>query len=158
MGVLAAIRQNGLSLQHAPEELQGDRALVQVAVEECGEAIRFASEELKLDREISLAAVRRSATALPLVPLYFQNDYDFVLDAARGNGDVLHYASNPELCRDNKIVKAAEDFWRERSGKVESATSPRRADVFVRTTERANARDYEKRMKSGGALGVRMHP
>jgi hypothetical protein len=158
--VLTAVRQNGIALQYASEELRQDREVVESAVGETGEAIQYAAEELRLDREIALNAVRRSATALPLVPLWFQNKRDFILDAVKANGDALRFVQSLELSKDHEIVEAADAYWRGLHGEVEIATSPRRADLFLRPAHRASARNYEKLMSGnrGGALGVRPHP
>jgi hypothetical protein len=43
-------------LQHASEELRGDREVVLAAVQQNGGALRYASEELRGDREFMLAA------------------------------------------------------------------------------------------------------
>ena len=49
--------QDGLTLRHAPAELQADREVVLAAVAQNGEALYHASAELRADREVVLAAV-----------------------------------------------------------------------------------------------------
>merc|ERR1711865_1000126 len=139
--------------------LRANRSIVLAAVQECGEAIRFAGgEDLKWDRELALAAVERSASALKLIPVWYQNDHSFILDAVRANGDAIHLVSNKELCKDRHIVEAADKYWQSRAGKVDPLSSPRRGDLFLMPAARAFAQDYQKLMKTGGALGVRTHP
>ena len=56
--VLAAVKQNGLSLLYASKELQNDREIVLAAVNQNSCALKHASKELQNDREIVLTAVR----------------------------------------------------------------------------------------------------
>lgn len=131
---------------------------MEIAIAECGDAFQFASEELKFDKDIAMAAVLRRASALKLIPLWFQNHRDFIFDAVRTNGDVLRFVTNPELRQDRHIIKAAHDYWQQHDGKVDVTTSPRRGDAFLRPAHHSHCRDYEGLMKSGGELGVRLHP
>ena len=50
-----------LLLNHATEELKGDREIVMAAVSQYGWALEFATEELKGDREFVMAAVSKMA-------------------------------------------------------------------------------------------------
>jgi hypothetical protein len=77
--VLAAVRQNGEALQHAPESLQADREVVLEAFRQNGEALKYADEELLADRE-------------------------FVLEAVKENAEVFEYAAK-ELQKDKKLKK-----------------------------------------------------
>nr|NGY94864.1 hypothetical protein [Neochlamydia sp. AcF84] len=47
--VLAAVRQNGLALDHASPELQNDREVVLIAVQQNASAVQYASQELQND-------------------------------------------------------------------------------------------------------------
>jgi len=158
--VLTAVRQNGLSLQFAVEELRGDREVLDAALEECGEAFRFASEELRLDRKVAMGAVLRTPSALPELPSHFQNSHDFILEAVRGNAEVLGFVKNAQLCKDQQIVQAKMDYWQAKSGQVDTASSPKRAEPFLITMERNRASNYEWQMACGrgGAIGLRKHP
>ncbi len=72
--VLAAVSQNGLALQYASEELQGDRNIVLAAVSQDGLALLFASEELQGDRNIVLAAVNQNGIALEYAKFGLRRD------------------------------------------------------------------------------------
>ena len=61
--ILAQVSRDGYALQHATEEMKGDREIVMAAVSQIGFALRYATEEMKGDREIVLTAV--SQTGLP---------------------------------------------------------------------------------------------
>ena len=61
--VLATVRQNGVLLEYASEELRGDREVVLAAVQQNGVALGYASEELRTDHEIALAAVQNGLLA-----------------------------------------------------------------------------------------------
>ena len=66
--VLAAVRQNGLALQYAPENLKADSAIVLAAVQQNGEALLYAPEALKTDSKIVLAVEKQNQRALQGVP------------------------------------------------------------------------------------------
>ena len=51
--------KDGLVLQHASEEVRGDREVVTEAVRKAGGALKFASEEMKGDRSVVAEAVRQ---------------------------------------------------------------------------------------------------
>ena len=55
--VLAAVAQDGWSLQHAAPPLRADREVALVAVAQCGGALRWAAAPLRADRAVVLAAV-----------------------------------------------------------------------------------------------------
>mmetsp|Transcript_59312 Transcript_59312/g.150215 ORF Transcript_59312/g.150215 Transcript_59312/m.150215 type:complete len:391 (-) Transcript_59312:135-1307(-) len=69
--VLAAVRENGSTLQYAPKAFQGDREVVIAAVRQDGSALQYAAMELQCDREVVLTAVRQQAFAAcpPPAPL-----------------------------------------------------------------------------------------
>eukprot|EP00966_Prymnesium_polylepis_P076345 1769498-Prymnesium_polylepis.1 len=54
--VLVLVRQDGLALRRASEELRADRKVVLEAVRQHGSALRYAAEELLADREVVLEA------------------------------------------------------------------------------------------------------
>jgi hypothetical protein len=62
--VLKAVKQYGLALKYASDELRGDREVVMAAVKQDGLALKYASDELRGDREVVLAAVWQDAYAL----------------------------------------------------------------------------------------------
>ena len=67
--VMAVVSQDGLALQHATEELKGDREIVMTAVSVDGLALRCSTKELKDDEEILQHALERSRNWIHLVGL-----------------------------------------------------------------------------------------
>jgi len=155
--VLTALEQNGAALEYASDELRASREIALVAVQECGEAFRFVVKALQFDREIALAAVRSSASVMSLLPMFMKEQRDFVLACVQANGDALDFVT-PEMRRDGDIVNVASMYWAELSGKVDLATSPRRAVPILKDNARRNAKDYHGNMQRGGALGIRAYP
>ena len=66
--MLAAVTQNGRTLQFASTELRADRAVVLAAVTQNGLALVYASKKLRADRDVVLAAVTRPRN-LPTRPV-----------------------------------------------------------------------------------------
>ena len=56
--------QDGEALEHASEDLKGDRELVMQAIAQNGHALVFASDRLKGDREIVMQALAQNGWAL----------------------------------------------------------------------------------------------
>ena len=104
--VLAAVQEDGYSLEYASEELRNDREIVLAAVQENGYALEYASEELRNDREFVLAAVQTVWYALEYASEELRNDREIVLAAVQTDGCALDYASD-ELRNDREIVLAA---------------------------------------------------
>ena len=91
--VLAAVTQNGYSLQYASNELQNDREIVLAAVTQDGYALHYASNELRNNREVVLAAVAQNGYALHYASNELRNDRDVVLTAVTQNYEILQYIS-----------------------------------------------------------------
>ena len=62
--MLEAVKQKGVALEFASEELRVDREVVMEAVKQSGVALEFASLELQGDRELNPTGI----TWLELVP------------------------------------------------------------------------------------------
>ncbi len=62
--VLAAVKKNGLALEHASDLLKADKEVVLAAVKKDGLALKHASDLLKADKEVVLAAVEQNVSAL----------------------------------------------------------------------------------------------
>ena len=58
VSALAAVKQNGLALEYASDELKCDREIVLAAVKQTSHALEYASEELKNDPEIKETTLR----------------------------------------------------------------------------------------------------
>ena len=63
--VQAAVKHNGTALQYASKEMKGDRAIVQAAVEQYGAALQYASDGMINNTTILLAAFQRSSWGAP---------------------------------------------------------------------------------------------
>ena len=55
--VLEAVKQDGIKLGYASEELRADKEVVLAALKQSDKAFRYVSGELKTDKEIVLAAL-----------------------------------------------------------------------------------------------------
>ena len=104
--VLAAVKQNGRSLQFAPEELRRDSEIVLAAVKQNGGAFEYAPEQLQEDRKFVLAVVKLNGGALQYASEVLQQDREVVLAAVKQNHDALEWASE-ELHRDREVVLAS---------------------------------------------------
>jgi len=128
--VLAAVRQNGYTLQFASDELRADREVVSIAARQNGRALWFATGALCEDREVVLAAVGQSGRAyrfagdrlrrdpgivhaviaqdrdaLKFLEADLHKDVDIVTAAVRAHGQALQHASSE--MRGNKAVVLA---------------------------------------------------
>jgi NhaP-type Na+/H+ and K+/H+ antiporter len=110
--VLAAVQQDGKSLEDASHELKNDKEIVLAAVQQAGKSLEDASTELKNDKEIVLAAVQQDGKSLEDASHKLKNDKEVVLAAVTNDGWALRYASK-KLKDDREIVLAAiqENEW-----------------------------------------------
>ena len=76
--VLAAVRVDGVTLQHAAESLKADREVALEAVRTRGGALRFAAEPLKADRGVVLEAVQQNDHALRYAAAPLKADVQFM--------------------------------------------------------------------------------
>jgi hypothetical protein len=130
--VLAALQEEGRSLQFAALELRSDRAFVREAIKvDARAALRFsavefrsdrelvleavklhggslldAADELKADREVVLEAVKQYGWALRDAAPQFRSDREIVLEAVTQHPDALQLASQ-ELQSDREVVLEA---------------------------------------------------
>jgi hypothetical protein len=58
--MLAAVQNDGSTLEYASKELKADREIVMEAVQSHGWALQYASDELRADREIVMAAIKQN--------------------------------------------------------------------------------------------------
>ena len=85
----AIMKNDGMALQFAPEEMRQNKKVVMEAVSQNGLALQFASESLRLDLEVLRAAVSENGVAFEYVPnsirpylvlqVWFQNDNFWLL-------------------------------------------------------------------------------
>ena len=117
--VLEAVREDGMKLENASEELRTDKEVVLEAVTECGWALKYASEVLRADLNIVLTAVdigesgwRKWGDALKYASEELRADKDVVLWAIESYGPALEFASDA-LKADKEVVLAAVKEWGE---------------------------------------------
>ena len=94
------------ALKHASPDLQADREVVLLAVQQNGRALAHAAPTMQADREVVLAALRENGLALATVSEAFGDDKEVVLTAVQTDGPALQYASS-RLKDDKDVVMAA---------------------------------------------------
>ena len=104
--VMAAVKQEEWALKYASEDLKGDKEFMMAAVTQEGVALEYASEELQGDKEVVLAAVTQNGVALEYASEDLQGDKEFMMAAVTQNGVALEFASD-ELQSDKEVVLAA---------------------------------------------------
>ncbi len=80
--VLEAVKQEGLALLNASNELQNNKEVVLEAVKQEGMALEYASDELQNNKEIVIEAVKKDSLVLFFASERLQDDKD-VLNTAR---------------------------------------------------------------------------
>ena len=103
---MEAVSQNGHALQHAKEEMRGDREIVMKAVSENGYALKHATEELRGDREVVMKAVSRNGYALKHATEELRGDREVVMKAVSQYGFALQVATD-ELRGDRDMMDVA---------------------------------------------------
>lgn len=125
--VLVAVKQNGMALQFASDEMKVDRDVVLTAVKQNGKSIRYTSlrdlpivmeaiqsngsslaelpYELKRDRAVVLAAVKQNGIALQFAAHNLLKDRLLVLEAIQSNGESIKYA--PAFKADKELILIA---------------------------------------------------
>ena len=104
--LIEKLRENGLALENASQNLKNEKDIVLLAVKKKGLALQFASEELRNDKEIVLEAIHDNSNALEFATNELQNDREIVLKAIQNKGLALQFASE-ELKNDLEIVLIA---------------------------------------------------
>ena len=135
--VLAAGKQNSLSLKHAskkllsdpksltllatqipsvlefaPEELLDDKNFALSLINQDGYVYRYFSEYIRADPEVFACALKAGALVLEYAPESFKNNKELVIDIVRNNASELEYASD-QLRSDAEVIAAAStnDPW-----------------------------------------------
>eukprot|EP00930_Biecheleria_cincta_P079469 TRINITY_DN6731_c0_g1_i2.p1 TRINITY_DN6731_c0_g1~~TRINITY_DN6731_c0_g1_i2.p1 ORF type:complete len:446 (+),score=89.60 TRINITY_DN6731_c0_g1_i2:93-1340(+) len=78
--VLEAVSRNGLSLRHATPAMRFDRAVVLAAIRECPLALEHAHDSLRHDHDIILTAVRLSVRAVECIADEMKRNTDFACE------------------------------------------------------------------------------
>ena len=107
--VYEAVANNGISLEFASEELKQDYLVVEYAIMQNGLALQYVSEELKNDPEIILTAIEQNGLALQYVSEELKNDPEILLTAIKQNENAFHYV--PDTLKNDKdfILDAVEN-------------------------------------------------
>ena len=79
--VKKVLSTNGLSLEHLPEEIQNNKELVIIALNNsAGFALKFASEELRADREVVKEAVKQWKAPIKYASKELQEEFNHKLE------------------------------------------------------------------------------
>ena len=99
---------SGMVLEHASDDLKGDREIVLMAVKNSrGKALEYATADLQGDRGFLLEAIKQgSAKVLFYTSAEVQGDRDFMLEAAKLSGAALKFAA-AEVRADHQVVLEA---------------------------------------------------
>lgn len=89
--VEAAVRQDGMNLEHAQGAARKDKTIVLAAVVQNGFALSFAPREFSSDPDVVLVAVRSNAFSITLANQSLQTDCDFAIKAVHANPFVCDY-------------------------------------------------------------------
>ena len=73
------VKQNGMALEYACEELKNDKEVVLESVKRRGYTVRYAGEELRNDKEVVIAAVKMFGYALEYASNELKNDKESCL-------------------------------------------------------------------------------
>ena len=98
--VLEAVSKNGLSLQHASKRLKNDRHIVQIALDNNIKSIEHVSPEIRNDKILIISVIRQNGLLLKYASKELQSDKEVVLEAIKQNGNAIKY-SYPEM----KVMK-----------------------------------------------------
>lgn len=89
--VEAAVRRNGMNLEHAQGAARKDKTIVSAAVVQNGFALSFAPPEFSSEPDVVLTAVRSNAFSITLADQSLQTDCDFAIKAVQSNPFVRDY-------------------------------------------------------------------
>merc|ERR1712072_1130732 len=103
--VRAAVRFDGMQLQHAHGAPRKDRSIVLSAIARNGFAMSFAPKDFNAEREVVLMAVKSNAFSITLADSSLQNDCNFAIEATRLNPFVRDYLDRC-IVQNEKFVNA----------------------------------------------------
>jgi ankyrin repeat protein len=89
--VLAFVRINGLSLEHADPLLKKNRIIVMAAVKQNGLALMHASEELQADHKVILAALNNDCRAVTFIDKRLLDDKNVVRLILKKHPHAVHH-------------------------------------------------------------------
>ena len=124
--MLDAVRQSGMALAYASDELKSNPEIVLAAIRQKeydnfsyeeklqldkvqldfyeAQSIQFASKKLQNDPNFVLSAVKQNGAVLVFVSEKLQNDYEIALSAIKQNPDLLDIPSLTELTNDPQFI------------------------------------------------------
>ena len=102
--VMAAVKRNGLALEHASAELKADRGIVMATVKQNGWALKHASDGLKANRDIVMMAVKGHGDALEYASNELKADRDVVIAAVQTSGEEAWHCASDEMQADPDVV------------------------------------------------------
>ncbi|MDX2346902.1 MAG: DUF4116 domain-containing protein [Legionella sp.] len=111
--VLVSVNQNGLILKYASDGLKADLEVVLAAVNQHGLALQFACKELKNDAEVVLSAIKQDARALYYASNELKASEDFILTAINQNACVIELLSPDMLQKIPSDLIPSQDFLRQ---------------------------------------------
>ena len=105
--VLAAIKQNSFAFKYADKSLKKDKAFLLIAVKEDGLVLEFADKTLTKDKELVLLAIKQNSFTLDYADKSLKKDREVVLAAVNKDGLALEYADATLLKNKMFVMKAA---------------------------------------------------
>ena len=134
--MLAAVKQNGISLQFASAEFFGDREIVLAAVRSRGCALPFAADSLRRDRGVVLTAMLQDVSALKYADVSLQTDQRFLNEVSERRAAAQNASVDTRFTLDPSWdAPTAERFVRETfaaSGKLWCCDRPSAATSVLR--------------------------
>lgn len=113
------VKENGLYLELASDDIRANRTVVLNAVKNNGYALEFASTELKADIEVVMEAIKNCAGALEYASENLKGDEEVVLEAVKKEGHAFRSSQQIKtttadgekyvfvLCDNEEIIKTA---------------------------------------------------
>jgi len=105
--VLRIVRDVGLALSFAAEDIRDDKAVVEAAVEQAGLSLRFASAACKADPAIVAKAVKSHGMALEYAATARRNERSIVAKAVENDGRALKFAGSMHKALSNTQRRVA---------------------------------------------------
>ncbi|CAB9498552.1 expressed unknown protein [Seminavis robusta] len=132
--VMAALTQDGKSLEYAPANYKDDKQVVSVAAAQSGEALQHASLRLQGDKTIVLSPVRQNGKCLNGASAQLRADKDCVLAAISNQPESLKFALGG-LNQDRDCLVMA-GIWDEQKTKT---ADPSTEEALVKTERQTAA-------------------
>lgn len=110
--VLEAVKQYGLNIKYAHDDLKKDKGVVLEAVKNNRWAFAYAHDDLKKDKQFVLEVVKQNGWTLQYVYESLKRDKEVVLEAVKQNGCAFGYAHDdlkPFLIAYNNLSQELND-------------------------------------------------